>query len=85
MAEALRTYEEARLPFANLTVERSQDIGRLYCFYRTSEDGSAPPRGSQEELDYVRKSIEDAWEWQNESTWTWLDAEARWRMKVTQA
>ena len=83
VTDALKTYEDVRLPFANSIVQRSQDIGRYYSFLRVSEDGSVPPHGSPEELDYVRKGIEDAWEWQSESAWVWGDAEERWRAKCS--
>jgi salicylate hydroxylase len=81
VADALKTYEDVRLPFANSIVQQSQDVGRYFGFQRLSKDGPAPPHGSPEELEYVRKGIEDGWEWQSESAWVWGDAEERWRTK----
>ena len=81
VADALKIYEEVCLPFANSIVQRSQDVGRYYSFQSASVDGSVLPHGSPEELDYVRKGIEDAWGWQSESAWVWGDAEERWRTK----
>lgn len=83
VADALKTYEEVRLPFANSIVQRSQNIGRYYGLQCVSVDGSVTAHGSPEELDYVRKSIEDAWEWQSESAWVWGDAEERWRTRCS--
>ncbi|KAF9239489.1 hypothetical protein BU15DRAFT_61993 [Melanogaster broomeanus] len=73
VADALKMYEEIRSPFANDVLQRSQDVGRLYGFHRTSDDHS------KEELDYVRISIENAWECHSESVWAWGDTEAHWR------
>ncbi|KAF9228173.1 FAD/NAD(P)-binding domain-containing protein [Gyrodon lividus] len=81
VADALKIYEEVRLPFANRILQSSHDIGQSYAFHRVSDDQFTPVHGSQEELDYVHKSIENAWEWQSESDWVWGDAEARWRTK----
>ncbi|KAF9239488.1 hypothetical protein BU15DRAFT_61992 [Melanogaster broomeanus] len=83
VADALKMYEEVRLPFANDFLQRSQDVGRLYGFHRTSDDGSIPVPCSHEELDYVRRSVEDAWELQSESAWVWDDTEAHWRASVS--
>ncbi|KAF8553831.1 FAD/NAD(P)-binding domain-containing protein [Imleria badia] len=81
VTEALKTYEEVRLPFANSIVQQSQDVGRYYSFQRLSAHLSVPAHGSPEELDYVRKSIEDAWAWQSESECVWGDAGERWNTK----
>ena len=81
VTDALKTYEDVRLPFANSIVQRSQDVGNYYSFQRVSADGFVPTHGSPEELNYVRKSIEDAWAWQSESEWVWGDAEERWCTK----
>lgn len=83
VADALKVYEDVRLPFANSIVQRSLDVGLNYSFRRVSEDGSVPARGSPEELDYVRKAVQDGWEWQSRSAWMWGDAEVRWRAKCT--
>ncbi|KAN0080154.1 hypothetical protein V8E55_009720 [Tylopilus felleus] len=80
VADALRMYEQVRLPFVNSIVQRTRDVGRFYSFSACA-DGAVPVYGTQEELDRVRKSIEDAWGWQNESEWVWGDAEKRWRAK----
>ncbi|KAF8438428.1 hypothetical protein L210DRAFT_3761357 [Boletus edulis BED1] len=80
VADALKTYEEVRLPFANGIVQRSRDVG-LYYSFSVSQDGPVPAHGIPEELDCLRKSIEDAWAWQSESEWVWGDAEQRWRAK----
>ncbi|KAH7881718.1 hypothetical protein F5I97DRAFT_2069891 [Phlebopus sp. FC_14] len=78
VAQAMKTYEEVRLPFANGIVERSEHIGRLYCFYGVSDDRFVSPRET-EVLNHVKRSIEDAWEWQNGSDWAWDKAERLWR------
>lgn len=84
ITDALKTYEQVRLPFANSIVQRSEDIGRYYDFRHVpADDSSVPVHGNEEELDYVRKSIENAWEWQNESASVWDDAEDRWRTKCS--
>ncbi|KAN0080175.1 hypothetical protein V8E55_009741 [Tylopilus felleus] len=80
VTDALKTYEEVRLPFANSIVQRSYNVGRYYTFSLCA-DGSVPAHCNPEELDRVRKSIEDAWEWQSESEWVWGEAEKRWRAK----
>lgn len=80
VADALRMYEQVRLPFVSSIVQRTRDVGRFYSFSACA-DGAVPVYGTQEELDRVRKSIEDAWGWQNESEWVWGDAEKRWRAK----
>ena len=81
VADTLETYEDVRLPFANSVVQQSSDMGRYYSLQSVSADGSAPAHHSPEELNYVRKSIEDAWAWQSESEWVWSDAEERWGTK----
>ncbi|KAH0833996.1 hypothetical protein J3R83DRAFT_11232 [Lanmaoa asiatica] len=81
VTDALKTYEEVRLPIVNSIAQRSQNVGRYYGFRHVFADGSVPAQGSPEELDYMRKSIEDAWEWQSESAWVWGDAEECWRAK----
>lgn len=78
--DALKVYEEVRLPFANSIVQRSRDVGRYYGLCACA-DGSVPVHGTPEELDRVRKSIEDVWEWQNDSDWVWGDTEKCWRAK----
>lgn len=83
ITDALKTYEEVRLPFANSIAQRSQDIGRYYVFQHDVFADDAVPVHGNEGLDYVRQSIEDAWEWQNESEWVWGDAEERWRTKCS--
>ncbi|KAF8438426.1 hypothetical protein L210DRAFT_3481584 [Boletus edulis BED1] len=82
IADALKMYEEVRLPFANSIIQRSRDVGRYYSF-SVSRDGPVPSRDSPEDLDYLRKSIEDAWAWQSEIEWVWGDAEQRWRASVS--
>ena len=81
VTDALKTYEEVRLPFANSIVQRSQNVGRYYSFQLVSGDGSIPPHGSPEELNFVRKAIEDAWEWQSGTTWVGDDIDERWRAR----
>ncbi|KAF9239487.1 hypothetical protein BU15DRAFT_61991 [Melanogaster broomeanus] len=81
VADALKVYEAVRLPFANGVLQRSQDVGRLYGFHHTSDDGSTPVHRSQEKLDYVRRSVENAWELHSESVWAWDDTEVHWRAK----
>lgn len=78
VVDALKIYEEVRLPFANRVAQESQNVGRYYGFQYASADSSVPAYGSPEELDYLRKSIEDAWEWQNEPSRVWDEAERRW-------
>ncbi|KAF8438427.1 hypothetical protein L210DRAFT_3543852 [Boletus edulis BED1] len=80
VADALKMYEEVRLPFANSIVQRSRDVGQYYSF---SVPPDGPAHGSPDELNYVRKSIEDAWAWQSESRWVWSDAEQRWRTECS--
>lgn len=81
VADALKMYEEVRLPFANSIVQQSQDVGRYYSFQLVSADGSVPPHNSPEELNFVRKAIEDAWGWQSGTTWVGDGIEERWRAR----
>jgi len=81
VSDALKIYEDVRLPFANAVVQRTQNVGRYYGFQRVSPNGPVLGHDSPEELDYVRKSIEDAWEWQGEPARVWGEAEERWRAK----
>ena len=80
IADALKIYEQVRLPFANNAVQRTRDVGRFYSFSACA-DGSVPAHCTPEELNRVRKSIEDAWGWQSECDWVWADAEEHWRTK----
>ncbi|KAF8438429.1 FAD/NAD(P)-binding domain-containing protein [Boletus edulis BED1] len=82
VADALKTYEEARLPFANSVVQRSHTVARYYSFSVPPEGSETVPfNGTPEELDYVRKAIVDAWEWQSEPDRVWGDAEQLWLAK----
>ena len=77
VTDALKTYEQVRLPFANGIVKSSRDVGRCYSF-SISADRSGPAHGTPEDLDYLQRSIEDAWAWQSESEWAWGEAEKCW-------
>jgi len=81
IADALKVYEDIRLPFANSIVQRSHDIGRYCGLHYSSADGRDSLQGIPAELDRIRTSIEDAWKWQTEPAWTWGDAEQCWRAK----
>ena len=77
VTDALKTYEQVRLPFANGIMKSSRDVGRC-CSFSNSADGCGPAHGTPEDLDYLQRSIEDAWVWQSESEWAWGEAEKRW-------
>ena len=77
VGDALKVYEQVRLPFANMVVKQSRDVGRYYGF-SVSAGSSGPARGTPKDLDYLQRSIKDAWAWQSESGWAWGEAEKRW-------
>ncbi|KAF8438465.1 hypothetical protein L210DRAFT_3543956 [Boletus edulis BED1] len=82
VADALKTYEEARLPFANSVVQRSHNVARYYSFSVPPEGSETVPfNGTPEELDCVRNAIVDAWEWQSEPDRVWGDVEQLWLAK----
>jgi len=84
IADALKTYEEVRVPFANSIVQQTHDVARYYSFSVPPEGSeTAPVDGTREELDYIRKEILDRWEWQNDPNQVWGDAEKCWRAKHT--
>ncbi|KAH7924187.1 FAD/NAD(P)-binding domain-containing protein [Leucogyrophana mollusca] len=87
IAEALRLYEEVRLPYANNILQKSENVGRLYCFRKPLNDGTFFPAGSPEEMDYVRTSIEEEWAWQcvGGSLRDWELVKSRWEELCTQA
>jgi len=84
VSDALKIYEEVRLPFANNVVQRSRDMGRCYGLHRVSADGGPVlDLDGPEQLDHVRKAIEDGWKWQSEPTWVWDEAEKHWLTKCS--
>lgn len=60
--DALRIYEEIRLPFANTVVKESEITGLLYEFNGTMYDGLDRSK-EREELHTLAKQIEKQWEW----------------------